>query len=64
MRPEESRQPPQRRHRDEVDFDDPVEVARWTRSLGVGEQALREAVAAVGTSFGRVYDYVIRNRSH
>ncbi|MEO7743375.1 MAG: DUF3606 domain-containing protein [Usitatibacter sp.] len=47
---------------DEVDFGDPAEVAPWTRSLGVNEDALLEAVKAEGTSFGRVYGYVIRNR--
>ena len=62
MRPD-GEQPSERRHRDEVDFDDPAEVCRWTRSLGVDEEALRKAVEAVGTSFGRVYDYVLRNRS-
>ena len=59
----EDHQPPQQ-PRDEVDFEDPAEVDRWTRSLGVNEDALRQAVDAVGTSFGRVYDYVLRNRGH
>jgi hypothetical protein len=63
MRPhDQHRQEP--RNRDEVDFEDPNEVQRWTKSLGVDEEALRRAVEAVGTSFGRVYDYVIRNRRH
>jgi hypothetical protein len=64
MRPYDQHHQPEPRHRDEVDFEDPNEVYRWTKSLGVDEEALRKAVAAVGTSFGRVYDYVIRNRRH
>jgi hypothetical protein len=62
MRTNDERRSPQQRQRDEVDFNDPHEISRWTRSLGVGEEALRAAVEAVGTSFGRVYDHVIRNR--
>jgi hypothetical protein len=37
-----------------IDIHDPNEVRHWTKSLGVTEQQLKEAVARVGTSAEKV----------
>jgi hypothetical protein len=37
-----------------IDVNDPNEVRHWTRSLGINEQQLRDAVARVGTSAEKV----------
>ena len=48
--------------RDRIDLDDPDEVRNWTTSLGVTKEELQRAVEAVGTTPGKVYDYIGRNR--
>jgi len=48
------------RHR--IDINDPDEVRNWTKSLGVTKEELQRAVEAVGTTAGKVYDYLGRNR--
>ncbi|USQ95402.1 DUF3606 domain-containing protein [Caulobacter sp. RL271] len=35
-------------HVEAIDLDDPASVRRWAKHLGVGEDALRNAVIAVG----------------
>ncbi len=37
-----------------IDIHDPNEVRHWTKSLGVSEQQLKDAVARVGTSAEKV----------
>src|SRR3981081_1985898 len=37
-----------------IDIHDPNEVRHWTRSLGVTEEQLKDAVARVGTSADKV----------
>jgi len=37
-----------------IDIHDPNEIRHWTKSLGVTEQQLKEAVARVGTSAEKV----------
>ena len=37
-----------------IDIHDPNEVRHWTKSLGVTEEKLKEAVARVGTSAEKV----------
>ena len=37
-----------------IDIHDPNEVRHWTKSLGVNEQQLKDAVARVGTSAEKV----------
>jgi hypothetical protein len=49
--------------RDRIDINDPDEVRNWTQSLGVTKEDLQRAVEAVGTTAGKVYDYLGRNRS-
>ena len=49
--------------RDRIDINDPDEVRNWTKSLGVTKEELQRAVEAVGTTAGKVYDYLGRNRS-
>lgn len=34
---------------DRIDINDPLEVANWTRALGVSEEQLKKAVQKVGT---------------
>jgi len=48
--------------RDRIDINDPDEVRNWTKSLGVTKEELQRAVEAVGTTPGKVYDYLGRNR--
>jgi hypothetical protein len=48
--------------RDRIDINDPDEVRNWTKSLGVTKEELQRAVEAVGTTAGKVYDYLGRNR--
>ncbi|MEO5694544.1 MAG: DUF3606 domain-containing protein [Usitatibacter sp.] len=47
---------------DYVDLDSPLVLSDWTRSLGVTVDELVRAVDAVGTSAGKVYDYLWRAR--
>ena len=49
--------------RDRIDINDPDEVRNWTKSLGVSKEELQRAVEAVGTTPGKVYDYLGRQRS-
>jgi len=49
--------------RDRIDINDPDEVRNWTKSLGVTKEELQRAVEAVGTTAGKVYDYLGRQRS-
>ena len=49
--------------RDRIDMNDPDEVRNWTQSLGVTREDLQRAVEAVGTTAGKVYDYLGRQRS-
>ena len=49
--------------RDRIDLNDPDEVRNWTKSLGVTKEELQRAVEAVGTTAGKVYDYLGRNRA-
>ncbi len=49
--------------RDRIDINDPDEVRNWTKSLGVTKEELQRAVEAVGTTAGKVYDYLGRNRA-
>ena len=49
--------------RDRIDMNDPDEVRNWTQSLGVTREELQRAVEAVGTSTGKVYDYLGRKRA-
>jgi hypothetical protein len=37
-----------------IDVHDPNEIRHWTKSLGVTEEQLKEAVARVGTSAQKV----------
>jgi len=37
-----------------IDVNDPNEIRHWTKSLGVTEEQLKEAVARVGTSAQKV----------
>jgi hypothetical protein len=41
-----------------ISLDEPHEVRSWTESLGVTEQQLKAAVAAVGTSADKVREYL------
>jgi len=50
--------------RDRIDMNDPDEVRNWTQSLGVTKEELQRAVEAVGTTAGKVYDYLGRNRTN
>ena len=49
--------------RDRIDLNDPDEVRNWTQSLGVTKEELQRAVEAVGTTAGKVYDYLGRKRA-
>jgi hypothetical protein len=51
-----------RPHGDSVDLKDEGQVEIWTRSLGITRELLEQAVAAVGSSTGEVYDYIGRSR--
>lgn len=44
--------------RDRISLSEEYEVRDWTESLGVSEQRLREAVAAVGNSADKVREYL------
>jgi len=44
--------------RDRISLTEDYEVRDWTRSLGVSEQELREAVDAVGSSADAVRAYL------
>jgi methyl-accepting chemotaxis protein len=39
-----------------IDIHDPDEIRHWTKSLGVTEEQLKEAVGRVGTSAQKVRD--------
>lgn len=41
-----------------ISLDEPHEVRSWTESLGVTEQQLKAAVAAVGNSADKVREYL------
>jgi hypothetical protein len=41
-----------------IAMDEPHEVRSWTESLGVNEQQLKAAVAAVGNSAEKVREYL------
>lgn len=47
---------------DYVDLDSPLVLSDWTRSLGISVDDLVRAVDAVGSSSGKVYDYLWRAR--
>ncbi|WP_442288119.1 DUF3606 domain-containing protein [Variovorax sp. M-6] len=44
--------------RDLISLSEPHEVRNWTESIGVTEQQLRAAVAAVGNSAEKVREYL------
>lgn len=44
--------------RDRISLSEEYEVRDWTKSLGVSEDELREAVDAVGNSADKVRDYL------
>lgn len=44
--------------RDRISLSEEYEIRDWTRSLGVSEDELREAVDAVGNSVDKVRDYL------
>lgn len=44
--------------RDRISLSEDYEVRDWTRSLGVTEEQLREAVGKVGPSAERVKEYL------
>lgn len=44
--------------KDRISLSEDYEIRDWTRSLGVSEQALRDAVAKVGNSARAVRDYL------
>jgi hypothetical protein len=41
-----------------INVNEPYEVSYWTKTLGVSEQKLREAVRAVGVSVAAVKKYL------
>jgi Protein of unknown function (DUF3606) len=44
--------------RDRISLSEDYEVRDWSKSLGVTEERLREAVAAVGNSADKVREYL------
>ena len=46
--------------RDRISLSEDYEIRDWTKSLGVTEQELRDAVAAVGNSADKVREYLKR----
>lgn len=44
--------------RDRISLNEDYEIRDWTKSLGVSEDELREAVDAVGNSADKVRDYL------
>jgi hypothetical protein len=46
--------------RDRISLSEDYEVRDWTKSLGVSEERLREAVKAVGNSANKVREYLNR----
>ena len=44
--------------RDRISLSEDYEVRNWTKSLGVSEDELREAVDAVGNSADKVREYL------
>lgn len=44
-----------------INVNEPYELRDWSNSLGVTEDQLREAVAAVGTSADKVREYLSTN---
>ena len=42
----------------EVETGDPQSVARWSRALGITDEALERAVQAVGRRVDRIKDYL------
>ena len=47
--------------RDRISLSEDYEVRDWTKSLGVSEDELREAVDAVGNHADKVREYLKRN---
>ena len=45
---------------DHFDLEDQSSIDTWTRSLGITEDELRQAVAAAGTEVGPLYDHIQR----
>jgi len=46
--------------RDRISLSEDYEVRDWSKNLGVSEERLREAIAAVGNSAGKVREYLKR----
>jgi hypothetical protein len=46
--------------RDRISLSEDYEVRDWSKSLGISEERLREAVAAVGNSAEKVREYLKR----
>lgn len=44
--------------RDRISLGEDYEIESWTKSLGVSESELREAVDAVGNSADKVHEYL------
>lgn len=44
--------------RDRISLGEDYEIERWTKSLGVSESELREAVDAVGNNADKVREYL------
>jgi hypothetical protein len=44
--------------RDRIAVSDPNELRHWSKSLGVSEEKLKEAVQQVGTSADKVREYL------
>ncbi len=42
----------------EIDVHDQASIERWTRALGVTDEALMKAVQVVGTRVDRIKDYL------
>jgi len=46
--------------RDRISLSEDYEVRDWSKNLGVSEERLREAIAAVGNSADKVREYLKR----
>ncbi len=47
----------------EIDVHDAAAIERWTRALGVTDEALLKAVQVVGTRVDRIKDYLGAGRA-
>ncbi|MEO6897972.1 MAG: DUF3606 domain-containing protein [Caldimonas sp.] len=47
----------------EIDVHDKASIDRWTRALGVTDEALMKAVQVVGTRIDRIKDYLGAGRA-